>query len=346
VGWASQWATQRGHDGVPLAGDTALWRQRDNDVNNVLDWFTRGKTRALSEAAILIGLIAWADYLSGYELGLGFFYLFPVMLVAWCTDRAGGLLMAGICAIVWAVVLIAAGHPYYTPLHTFWNSVMRLAVFAVVAYLVATLRSAFDSERYFARTDSLTKVTNRRHFLEILDAENRRRFGRERHPFSIAFIDIDDFKRLNDDLGHHVGDQALSLIAAVLVENVRDLDVVGRLGGDEFAILLPETDAEDAQIISARFLQAVSLAVDSRRWPIGLSVGVVTVEGGDIDVDRILQLADAMMYQAKGAGKNRIQYAVVTKETEIFSREHTPDPMDQASKAEPALRRAEVNKCQ
>lgn len=311
-----------------------LWLQQGNDVNMFLDWLIRSKARALSTAAILIGLIAWADYVSGSELGLGFFYLFPIMLVAWSIDRVGGLLMAGICAVVWAAVQVAAGHPHYTPLHTFWNSVMRLAVFAVVAYLVASLRSAFDWERYRARTDSLTKVVNRRHFLEILDTENKRRYGRERHPFSIAFIDVDDFKRLNDDFGHHIGDQALSLIATVLEENVRDLDVVGRLGGDEFAILLPETDAEDAQTISARFLRAVTRAVHQREWPIGLSVGMVTVEGGNINVDRILQLADAMMYQAKSAGKNRIQYAVVTKETEAFLQRVGPDSPDRTSSAE------------
>ncbi len=310
-------------------------------MNIVLDWLTRSKARALCGSAILLGLIAWADYLIGYELGLGFFYLFPVMLVAWCAGRAGGLLMAGLCAIAWDAMQIAAGHPL--PLHTFWNSVMRLGSFAMVAYLVARVRAAFDSERYLARTDPLTKVTNRRHFLEILEAENKSRYGRERHPFSMAFIDIDDFKRLNDNLGHHIGDQALSLIATVLGENVRDPDVVGRLGGDEFAILLPETDAEDAQIVAVRFLRAVVLAVHNRGWPIGLSVGMITVQGGNIDVDRLLQLADAMMYQAKGAGKNRIQYAVVTKEPEAFSQPRGPDPMDQASSAESALPRAEVN---
>jgi len=290
-------------------------------VNKVLDWLTRTKMRALSAASMSVGLIAWVDYWTGYEIGLGFFYLFPVMLIAWCAGRAAGLLMAGICAIVWAAVQVAAAHPCYAPLplHAFWNSVMRLGIFAMVAHLAASLRGVFDSERYLARTDSLTKVANRRHFLEILETENKRSYRRERHPFSIAFIDIDDFKRLNDGLGHHVGDQALSLIAEVLRENVRDLDVIGRLGGDEFGILLPETDAEDAQIIAVRFLRAVTLAVQSQGWSIGLSVGMVTVEGANIDVDCLLQLADATMYHAKSAGKNRIQYAVVTKETAASS---------------------------
>lgn len=335
---------QVGRDAIPVDGAMQRSLQWDKDVNKLLDWLTRRKARTLPAAAILIGLIAWADYASGYELGLGFFYLFPVMLVAWSTGRAGGLLMAGICAVVWAAVQVASGSLYSTPVHAFWNSVMRLAVFAVVAHLVATLRSAFDSERHLARTDSLTRVTNRRHFLEILEAENKRRYGRERHPFSMAFIDIDDFKRLNDDLGHHVGDRALSVIAAVLGENLRDLDVVGRLGGDEFAVLLPETDAEDAQIISTRFLRAVTLAVHARGWPIGLSVGMVTVEGGNIDVDRILQLADSMMYQAKAAGKHRIHSAVITKESEAFSMHQAPDPKDRPSNVTPATRRAGVNK--
>lgn len=316
----------------------------DKDVNTLLDWLTRSKARTLTGAAILTGLIAWVDYSLGDQLSFGFFYLFPVMLVAWCTGRVGGLLMAGICAVVWAAVKVASDFPYHTPVHAFWNSVMRLAVFAVVAYLVATLRSALDSERHLARTDSLTRVTNRRHFLEILGAENKRGYGREHHPFSVAFIDIDDFKRLNDELGHHVGDQALLLIAAVLGENLRDLDVIGRFGGDEFAILLPETDAEDAQIISGRFLRAVARAVRARGWPIGLSVGIVTVKGGTVGVDRILQLADSMMYQAKAAGKSRIHSAVITKESEAFLLPRGPAQNGRPSGGvAPATARAEVN---
>jgi diguanylate cyclase (GGDEF)-like protein len=303
-----------------------MWAHRNarlcepSDVNNLLNALARTKVCSLFAAWILIGLIVEADYWTGYEIGVGFFYLFPIMLVAWCFGRAGGLLMAGVCAIAWALVQFAADHPCYTPhpLHLFWNSVMRLAVFSAVAHLVATLRHAFDSQWYLARTDPLTKVTNRRHFLEILDIENKRRYGRERHPFSVAFIDIDHFKQLNDGFGHHVGDLALSLIAGVLRENLRELDVVGRLGGDEFGILLPETDAKSAQIVSERFLGAVTLAVQRQGWPIGLSVGFVTVAGGDIDVDHLLQLADAMMYQAKSAGKNRVEHTVVTKETKVY----------------------------
>lgn len=295
-------------------------------MNDLLDWFICSKARALLAASALVVLIAWGDYLTGYEVGLGFFYLFPVMLVAWCCGRAVGLLIAGGCAVVWALVQVGANHPCYSshPLHIFWNSVMRLAVFGVVAHLAAALRGAFDSERYLARTDSLTRVTNRRHFLEILNTENKRRQGRGRHPFSVAFIDIDDFKRLNDDLGHHVGDQALTLIAGVLRENVRDVDIIGRLGGDEFGILLPETDADDARVISTRFLNAVTRALQRQGWPIGLSVGMVTVEGGNIDIDRLLQLADATMYQAKQAGKNRIEYAVVSKEAKAIARRRAP----------------------
>ena len=313
-------------------------------MNNVLDWFTRTKGRAVSAAVIMIGLIAWGDYLTGYGISVGFFYLFPVILVAWSIGRIGGLLMAGICAIAWVAVQVVIDNPHHTAFNAFWNSVMRLGIFAMVAHLVTTLRRALDSERYLARTDSLTRVTNRRQFLELLDTENQRSFGRKRHPFSVAFIDIDDFKRLNDDFGHHVGDQALSLIAAVLGENVRELDVVGRLGGDEFAILLPETDAKDARIISMRFHQAATFAMRRRGWPIGLSVGMVTVEGGTVDVDRLLQLADATMYQAKGAGKNRIEYAVVTKETEVLSQHRAPDPKDRSGLAQPALPGAEANK--
>ena len=161
----------------------------------------------------------------------------------------------------------------------------------------------------------LTGVANPRAFRDVLELEISRA---ERHewPLSVAYIDVDDFKRVNDQYGHAVGDEVLATIAAELRAAVRRTDTVARLGGDEFAVLLPEADATVTASIFARIIDAVRDSVTSRRWPVTLSVGTITChrmaecapgEAGE----RLVTLADETMYEAKAAGKNTIRQRAV-----------------------------------
>ena len=123
--------------------------------------------------------------------------------------------------------------------------VLRTALFLVFVEVVAALRHALDREKESARTDPLTGVSNRRHFIELTAAALA--FARRyRRPMTIAYLDLDNFKQINDRLGHQAGDEVLRAVARTVRNRLRATDVVGRLGGDEFAVCLPETGAEAA----------------------------------------------------------------------------------------------------
>jgi len=180
-----------------------------------------------------------------------------------------------------------------------------LASQAAVALENARLHDVVQRQ---AITDDLTGLVNRRRFIEALQAEieRARRFG---SPLTVILADLDDFKRVNDDYGHHAGDVVLRSFADLVRSHVRDVDVPGRIGGEEFAILLPETDAGGAAGVAERMrhsLSSVSVFVsDDRAVRVTSSFGVaelVTEQAGD----DLLRAADAALYRAKSEGKNRV----------------------------------------
>jgi diguanylate cyclase (GGDEF)-like protein len=161
-----------------------------------------------------------------------------------------------------------------------------------------------------AMTDELTGLANRRRFMEALGREIGRaeRFG---SALTLVLADIDDFKRINDRFGHHVGDEALRRFAGLLTAELREIDVAGRLGGEEFAVLLPETDLDGAVVAAGRIRRAIEeselVLSEAVRIRFTASLGVASYEGDP--ADRLLQRADAALYQAKAAGKNRVAAA-------------------------------------
>lgn len=177
------------------------------------------------------------------------------------------------------------------------------------AEVVTRLRKRLEHERYLAHTDPLTGVLNRRAFQQALSRETRR-CGRYRHALSLAYLDLDDFKAVNDRLGHAAGDDVLKTVATAITHQVRTVDVVARLGGDEFAVLLPEADQQAAQVVVGRLRQSLSSAVARRGWPVSVSIGVLTCEPPTAAGEEILATADGLMYSAKTKGKDTVVYAL------------------------------------
>jgi len=162
----------------------------------------------------------------------------------------------------------------------------------------------FREARQLADLDSLTGLHNRRYFHEVLARECNRahRYGRR---LSLIVLDLDDFKAVNDRIGHLAGDAALAEAAGRLRQVVRSADIACRVGGDEFAIVLPESGLSDAEQLFRRILEAVSGRPVGEAGLLELSAGIAELRGGD-DGATIFQRADEALYRAKEAGKGTV----------------------------------------
>ncbi len=161
-----------------------------------------------------------------------------------------------------------------------------------------------------ATHDVLTGLINRRAFVEAGATESARA-RRYRHSLAVAFLDLDNFKQLNDTHGHQTGDNALRAAALAATGALRNSDIVARLGGDEFAILLPETGFAAAQEVGEKLSKAVNGAL-SIFPPVACSIGVACFEKSDRQFSEMLQAADELMYEVKANCKGSVLVAVVS----------------------------------
>lgn len=175
----------------------------------------------------------------------------------------------------------------------------------------AELRSALATIEKLAIFDELTGIHNRRALLAQLN-EEKQRAERYREPFSVCYLDIDLFKRINDTFGHAAGDEVLRTVAAGLREQLRDIDRVGRFGGEEFVIALAGTPLAEAEACAERIRQHL------RSWPqpaldgepVTLSIGVAQYHPGET-LEQLLDRADRALYRAKQGGRDRVELALL-----------------------------------
>ena len=260
---------------------------------------------AFSSLALVL-LVGVLDYSTGYEMSFAIFYLVPVSLAAWYIGRNAALGIALVSALVWQSTNKLAGEALSSPLLYAWNTAVRVVAFSIIVVLLHELRIALNHERNLARTDPLTGVMNRRAFYEEF-AREIRRAQRYEHPLTIAYIDLDDFKAMNDRLGHSTGDTLLRTVARTIGRAIRDTDVVARLGGDEFAILFPDTDATGAEKALAKIREQLQQAMDRSTWQVTFSIGAITCLTPSTTIDAILRDVDRVMYSVKRKGKNAVQ---------------------------------------
>jgi diguanylate cyclase (GGDEF)-like protein len=278
-------------------------------------WRTRGHLAGAITARLaaqspsllaVFGLVSFAA-LTLFRLksspGLSFavLYLVPISFFTWFIGLRSGIATA----IASAFVLLSFDLSHGTRAHPYWDTLMNLGMFIFIVFILSEVRALYERERDLSRTDALTGLLNRRAFLEALERESarHRRFPR---PLTLAYLDVDNFKGINDAQGHVAGDKLLIAAAQVMTSSVRDVDSVGRLGGDEFAILMPETDADASRVamakVHARLRQATS---DS--CPVTFSIGVMTFEKVPETAEEMIRLADELMYSVKQSGKNRTE---------------------------------------
>ncbi len=265
-------------------------------------------------AAIGIVLcVGVADYLTGTETSLILFYLAPIGFGTWYVSlRAGVFLSAGAALVSIAsdaLHRLGIAHVSVPAALLAWNGLVQLGTSVALVLMLSALRGRLEAEELLARTDALTQIANRRAFFETAGLEIERT-RRTRRPLTLAYIDIDDFKDVNDTSGHAEGDALLVEVARTIRAGTRAIDAVARLGGDEFGLVLPETDAVESQALLSR-LRATLLATMQRSgWRVGFSIGAATFLVAPGSVDEMMARADALMYAAKREQKGSIRHGV------------------------------------
>ena len=253
-----------------------------------------------SGLTVLLGVL---DYFTGAELSLSVFYLSPILFVTWYAGYRYGILISAASIAIWVAADFLIGRTYSHPFILGWNILVRLSFFLIATNLLTQVKSRLEREQKLALTDSLTQAANHRYFYHISDLEIARA-RRNGLPFTVAYLDLDDFKSINDQFGHQTGDRLLGALVSVLKKNLRRTDIIARLGGDEFTILFPETDDEEASVLLKKLGPLIQSELEKIQ-PVSCSIGAVTYLRPPTSVDEMLMDVDRLMYLAKRNGKGR-----------------------------------------
>lgn len=307
-----------------------LWLFNIPVLANML-WYLRTGNRLVQKAGLLITVALLFAYLiaSGGEGNTGplWFYVFPPLLF-FLTSLKGGTAILLFCYLL---AIIVFQFPNLPGVAAEYSTDFKIRFFATLTFesifcfvleagrLQARnkLLKLAESHEKAARTDELTGLANRRDMHNRLAAEFSR-YQRSGHHFSVVLIDLDLFKRVNDDFGHDAGDAALRHFASLVRKVIRQTDIAARWGGEEFLILLPDTTLLQALTLAER-LRAEVAATEFRHQeqilPVTISAGVCSISKAG-SVNELLKLADINLYSAKEDGRNRIAPRVRSQDTQ------------------------------
>jgi len=256
-------------------------------------------------AGLSVLAIGALDVFTGADLSLQVLYLGPCAILTWRLGRGPGLLMAAASAAVWLAADTIDGHSYSHPVFAASNSLTLLSFLVASVAMLSTIRDVLFRERQHARIDHLTGLWNARALCELGEREFTLA-QRELTVLSVAYLDLDDFKKVNDTVGHLKADELLRLVATTLRGVLRQSDIVGRLGGDEFAVVMPRTPTLNAEPILKRALEVVTASTRDAGFTVSFSLGFVSTSTGTGSFESLLSGADRRMYKAKRAGKSGI----------------------------------------
>ena len=258
---------------------------------------------------VLIGALGFMDYVTGHDFSFSLFYLIPISLTTWYANRNLGISSAVLSTVIWLIADIYTRENSLYPLLYFWNTLMRLGFFIIVIYLISELRKTQEVIQTLIHKDHITGAINSRYFHELLEIELRRS-SRYKRPFTLVYLDLDNFKQVNDKFGHDEGDLLIKFIADELKRHLRSTDIVARLGGDEFAILLPEAEQQEAKIVISKVHSHLTEQLRQKHSFVTLSAGAVTYIATPNTIIETIKLADQLMYSVKNSTKNGIQYSL------------------------------------
>jgi diguanylate cyclase (GGDEF)-like protein len=258
---------------------------------------------------VLLLLVAAVDYGTGHRLRLTELYLIPLLVFTWTIGRLFGVLMSIVACTSWAYVQSLDSRYMSQPMLAYWDWMPVLLAFLIMVVAVTELRKALDDAHFQSRRDTLTGLVNKGGFYQVVGAEIEvcRRYKR---TLSIAYIDCDNFKTVNDKFGHHVGDDLLRVISKTMLRKLRSSDLPGRLGGDEFAVMLPETNAEACRMVVEMLQQRLLHEMKEHHWPVTFSIGIATFLRMPASIEDMVRQADKLMYAVKNTSKGAIKQEV------------------------------------
>ncbi|MFH1028879.1 MAG: GGDEF domain-containing protein [Pseudomonadota bacterium] len=262
---------------------------------------------------LLLILLGWIDLITG-DYSLIIFYLIPVSLVAWFVGNRSGILF---CFLSVAVRLIIdekdSGFSFKHSMLHYWNDLIEFIFLLIMSTLFSVLRKNLNTEKELSSRDPLTGALNRRSFFDLAEYEINRshRYGL---PFTVAYVDLDNFKWINDQLGHRIGDQLLVTVVSTFHSNIRSTDILARFGGDEFVILLPETSGEAAVMFLNKIHSHLDQQMGQNNWPVSFSIGAATYLKAPETADEAIHKADELMYKVKHSGKSRLLHEEILED--------------------------------
>lgn len=263
---------------------------------------SKPKAFSLVIGLMCLGVNVFVDWYYGTAYDFTFIYIFPVALTTWFAGKRGGLFIAALAAISYSI-----NKELFLDMAAVWNATGTFIVFSAIGILVRSVRVMWEKEQSLSSHDCLTGLLNSRAFIELLGYEIHRCI-RSPAPFTLAYIDLDSFKEVNDKYGHQGGDQLLKSIADIMRSTFRSTDLISRMGGDEFAIFFPNTDMEHVRVIEEKFRHKFSASMKKNNFPTSFSMGIVTFNLPPTNADDAINQADKAMYLAKYSGKNRTEF--------------------------------------
>ena len=263
----------------------------------------------VSLGMVLLLLVAAIDYATGFKLRLTIMYLVPVLVLTWVMGRLCGVVLGIMASSSWAYRDMLSGRYTDFPSLFYWDWASALTGILIIVIAVTELRRALDNARFESRKDALTGLVNKGGFYQVVGSEIEvcRRYKR---TLSIAYIDCDNFKAVNDKFGHHVGDELLRVISKTMMRKLRSSDLPGRLGGDEFAVMLPETNAEACRMVVEMLQQRLLHEMKENNWPVTFSIGIATFLRMPPSIEDMIRQADKLMYAVKNTSKGAIKQEV------------------------------------
>jgi diguanylate cyclase (GGDEF)-like protein len=258
---------------------------------------------------VLILILGVMQFLFSETVTIAPLYIFPILFSSWYGSKTTGILSAFLSTLVFIVIETAFNRVLPTLYELLLLSIPYLTAYVLLAILIINFRDVHRIEVYAADTDNLTGLHSARSFYVEL-ANELLRSKRYDHVFSLAYLDVDNFKSINDSLGHTAGDELLKEVANCLVSSLRATDVIARLGGDEYACLLQETNQEKAKLPFLKTVDLLNKRMAKNRWDVSFSIGVMTFENIPEDIKEAIDLTDKLMYSVKNDNKDNVAYRV------------------------------------